>query len=42
MNLDLERLNRQIFKEIKNDDFKGYDPFDFLNSRIFKKTFLNS
>lgn len=41
MNLDLERLNRQIFKEIKNDDFKGYDPFDFLNSRIFKKTFLN-
>ena len=35
---DLVALNHKLLAIVKEDDFSGYDPFDFLNSRIFNST----
>ena len=29
-------LNKKLLNNIQIDDYFGYDPFDFLNSSIFK------
>ena len=40
--INLEKLNSQIYEQIKSNNFEGYDPFDYLNSKIFKKTIFNN
>ena len=31
-------LNKDLLNNLRKEDFKGYDPFDFLNSKIFQLT----
>ena len=31
-------LNNDLLNKLREEDFKGYDPFDFLNSKIFQLT----
>ena len=31
-------LNKDLLNDLRQGDFKGYDPFDFLNSKIFQLT----
>ena len=31
-------LNKDLLNDLRQEDFKGYDPFDFLNSKIFQLT----
>lgn len=35
-NLDLISLNQELLQHMRHDEFAGYDPFDFLNSRLFQ------
>ncbi|WP_037008427.1 hypothetical protein [Pseudomonas sp. RL] len=34
-------LNDRVLAELRSNDFSGYDPYDFLNSILFKRTFLS-
>ena len=31
-------LNNDLLNKLREEDFNGYDPFDFLNSKIFQLT----
>ena len=37
-NTDFEKVHEQLFSWCREQDFRGHDPFDALNSRLFKAT----
>ena len=36
------RINRDLLSKIESDRYKGYDPYDYLNSILFKSSPLNN
>ena len=40
--MNLEIINNNLFKNLQKNDYQGYDPFDFLNSKFFKNSPLNN
>ena len=36
--LDIEVLNNQMLKNFIKSDFKGFDPYDYLNSKLISYT----
>ncbi len=41
MTADLENVYSRLYTYCENEDFAGFDPFDGLNSRVFRSTPLN-
>ena len=37
----LEKINENLLNEAKKENFAGYDPFDFLNSKILRSFFFS-
>lgn len=40
--MDFKKVNNKLFENLKKNDYQGYDPFDFLNSKFFKNSPLNN
>jgi len=40
--LNTLKINSDLLESFFKNDFKGYDPFDILNSRIFKSSIFKN
>ncbi len=40
--MDITKINSDLLESFKKNDFKGYDPFDSLNSKLFQSSFFKN